>query len=152
MDDPSLEAAADTVRPWLESSFAGFFAGIEVEHEEHVMIIYRRPNPQLDAQVAEQVGNVQVVVRDARYSLIEMTTAIDRLLADERYWRDRGMAINGVSPAVDGSGVTVLTAGDPEELTDGLTTRYSDMAFVVRQQTVGFPIWTSPLPVWGQTP
>jgi hypothetical protein len=146
MNDPALEAAAEAARPWLEESFSDSFAGIELDHGEQLMIVYRRPDPRLDAELAERVRDVRFVTRDATFSIAEMTATIDQVLADEGYWHDLEMPITGVAPAADGSGVQVFTSGDPQELSTALAERYPDMAFDVRRQVAVFPVFTSPPP------
>jgi hypothetical protein len=148
-DDPALRAAAESARPWLEQLFADSFAGLELDHQNHVMIIYRRADPRLDAEVATRVRGVRIDLRDAKHSLAEMRAAIDRLYVDERYWRGRGLTITGAAPAENGSGVNVMTSGEPHELSSALAARYPGMSFAVRQQSVIPPVYTGSPPVWG---
>ena len=46
-----------------------------------------------------------------------------RPLADDGYWRERGVDIQGVGPAGDGNGV-VVTTQDPGPAQDLLASRY----------------------------
>ena len=116
MNDPNLLHAADTVQPVLEKSFADYYAGLALDHSRHVMIVYRRPDPALDAAVKSRAGGVAVDFRDAKYSLAEMQAVVRRVMADRAYWARHGVSVQTAAPMVDGSSVRVgTTQGAPAE-------------------------------------
>jgi hypothetical protein len=116
VNDPTLLDAADTVVPMLEKSFPDTYAGLALDHQQHVMTIYRRPDPALDAAVRARIPQVRVAFRDARFSLPQLRQLRDHIVADTAYWSGRGVSIQTVGAMVDGSGVGVGTLrGAPEE-------------------------------------
>lgn len=116
MNDPALQHAAYTVEPMLETSFPDTYAGLQLDHQQHVMIIYRRPDPALDTAVRARVPQVSVAFQDARFSLAQLLQLRDQIVADMAYWSGRGVSIQTVGAIVDGSGVRVGTVqGAPEE-------------------------------------
>jgi hypothetical protein len=134
-----LESAAAVVTPDLERSYPETFAGVTLDHANRIMIVYRRPDPALDAHVRAVSSGVHVVFRDARYSLAQMRSVVDRVAGDTAYWRGRGIGITGAVPRPDGSGVEVLVAAGGERERQALAARYSEMTIFVRQQTIVHP-------------
>jgi hypothetical protein len=121
--DPALEAAAHSIEPFLAKSFPDSFSGLELDHSHHVLLIYRRPDPRLDAAVKGRIPQVHVVVRDGKFSLKQMKQLADQIMADKGYWRTRGINIQSVGPISDGSGVLVGTSRGAAD-TDKLARRY----------------------------
>jgi hypothetical protein len=152
--DPALTAAAAAVQPLLQSSFTGTFAGLELRHDVPMMVVYRKPDPRLDQEITKAASGVRVEFRDAKYTLAEMTAAGSRVMDDRDYWKGRGTTISGAGPAVDGSGVQVITVNEAPDLAGALHERYPDMSFSVRKggevvppmYTGTLPVWTGPLP------
>ncbi|MCT2587769.1 hypothetical protein [Actinophytocola gossypii] len=145
--DPALRAAAAAVQPMLEQSFPDTFAGLEIRQDVPALIVYRKPDPPLDAKVSRAAPEVRVEFRDARYSLTEMTAAGDRLMDDRDYWKTRGTTVVAVGPAVDGSGVRVTTSNAADGFTEALRNHYPAMSFDVRQgNDVVPPIYTRSMP------
>ncbi|MFL6124897.1 hypothetical protein [Actinophytocola sp.] len=107
--DPALLGAADTIGPMLEKTFPDSYAGLSLDHRRHVMTVYRRPDPALDAAVRAKSGQVRVDFRDAKFSLAAMRQLVDRIMADRTYWGTRQVSIQTVAPMPDGSGVRVGT-------------------------------------------
>ncbi|MFI6096321.1 hypothetical protein ACIA8G_12240 [Lentzea sp. NPDC051213] len=130
--DPALTAAAAAIQPLLES-FTGTFAGLELRHEVPSLVVYRKPDPRLDAEVGKAASGVRVEFRDAKYSLAEMKAAGGRVMDDREYWKGRGLTISAVGPKVDGSGVEVTSVNEAGDFAGALHERYPDMAFVVRK-------------------
>ncbi|WP_367138258.1 hypothetical protein [Saccharothrix sp. HUAS TT1] len=128
---PALDTAAALVQPVLEERFADSFAGLEVRHDEPALVVHRRPDPRLDAEVTRLAPHVQVIFRDAEHTLVEMVAAVRRIEADEAHWRDLGVRIVTMGPAVDGSGVEVRTTSDPAGVRERLEARYPGMSFTV---------------------
>jgi hypothetical protein len=124
MNDPELLDAAGKVTPLLEKSFADTYAGLELDHPHHKMIVYRRPDPALDAAVKHQAEGVTIEFRDAKFSLATMKSLVARILADKPYWEGQGVHIESVGPMVDGSSVRVGTREGTADQTRLLETRY----------------------------
>jgi hypothetical protein len=115
-NDPALLGAADTIGPMLEKTFPDSYAGLSLDHQRHVMTVYRRPDPALDAEVRAKAGQVRVDFRNAKFSLAAMRQLVDRIMADKAYWGTRQVSIQTAGPMPDGSGVRVGTLrGEPGE-------------------------------------
>lgn len=89
--------------------FAESYAGLEVMPDQLSAVVYRVPSAQFDAFLREVAGEAAVVIRDAPYSVAELTALMERITADLDYWRERGIRINAFGARHDGSGVQVGT-------------------------------------------
>lgn len=144
-NDPAVSAAADRLDPLLRRAFAASYAGLVLNHDDHTVVVYRKPDAALDASVRNEVTDVSVELRDARLSLQEMEDLRDRVMADRAYWSQRGISISSAGPKADGSGIEVMTptggSGDRKKLTK----RYGTDAITVTKGSLIFPtapIWT----------
>lgn len=146
--DPAVTAAAEAVHPVLRDSFADTFAGLELRHEVPMLVVHRRPDPRLDAEVSRLAPGVRVEFHDAQHTLSEMSAAGARVMDDRGHWASRGATLVSVAPAVDGSGVQVVTSTEPGDLAGELRERYPAMSFDVRRGgEVVFPVHTGPVPI-----
>ncbi|MFS8099067.1 hypothetical protein LFM09_18240 [Lentzea alba] len=132
--DPGLTEAASVVRPRLEGEFAGTFAGLELRHEPSMLVVHRKPDAKLDAEIAEATPNVRVVFRDAKYTRVEMMAAAQQMLAETTHWQGLGIHVVTAEPAVDGSGVEVTTSNESVGVANQLQQRYPHMTFNVRSR------------------
>lgn len=130
MNDPALTRAADVVQPLLEKEFASTYAGLEMRSDVPMMVVYRKPDPALDAEVREVAPDVRIEFRDARYTRVEMDEYVRRVMDDGEYWKGRGIKIAQAGPAVDGSGVEVgVVAAPPGNFARQLDAYYPAMSF-----------------------
>ena len=125
------DEAASLLQPVLEERFADSFAGLELREDGSAVVVHRRPNPRLDAEVTRLAPHVQVIFRDAEHTLAEMEAVVRRIADDDAHWRGLGVDIVAVGPAVDGSGVDVSTTTDTADARERLEARYPDMSFTV---------------------
>lgn len=152
-ENPALTAAAATVQPLLQASYPDSFAGLVLHHEVPVLVIYRKPDASLDTEVEKVVSGVRVEFHDAKYTLVEMKAAADKVMDDREYWKGRGLTVNTVGPAADGSGVTVTSTTDAGDFAGALQERYPAMSFVVRKGSeVVHPVYTGPPPTYSSPP
>ncbi|WP_131518353.1 hypothetical protein [Kribbella capetownensis] len=128
-----MTAAADVLNPLLLRDFAESFAGLVLDHDKRVVIVYRKPDAALDARVREKVKGVTVQLRDARMSQREMADLRDRVIADTGYWSEHGVSINGAGPKPDGSGVEVMTTSGSTSDQKQLRAHYRTNAILVTQ-------------------
>lgn len=131
--DPALTKAADVVQPLLESRFASSYAGLEVRDDVPMLVIYRKPDPALDAEVRTAAPDVRIELRDARYTRVDMAEHVRRVMDDGDRWKDRGAEIVSAGPAVDGSGVRVGVTKAPDDLEQQLEEQYPAMSFHVEE-------------------
>jgi hypothetical protein len=147
--DPALQAAADRTGPMLENDFRETYAGLELDHQARRMIIYRKPDPRLETVVRSQNPGVDIVYRDARFSLAEMRVLVERILADQPYWHTQGIEIRAVGPRTDGNGVIVtLSAKDIPKGAPALKQRYGADRVTVEEGSI-VPMPASP---WAPRP
>ncbi|MET8765245.1 hypothetical protein [Lentzea sp. NPDC004782] len=148
MNDPALAAAAHVVQPLLESKFASTYAGLEMRNDVPMMVVYRKPDPSLDAEVRQVAPGVRIEFRDARYTRAEMGEYVKRVMDDTQYWKGRGISITSAGPEVDGSGVQVgVVAPPPGNFARYLDEHYPAMSF--KLQSTGEIV---PLPYTGSVP
>ncbi|MEU7474839.1 hypothetical protein AB0A63_02575 [Lentzea sp. NPDC042327] len=152
VNDPVVSAAADVVQPVLASRYATTYAGLEVRGD--TLVVHRKPDPALDAEIAGLAPHARILFQDARYTKSEMQAAVTRVMDDREHWKSRGADVNVAGPKTDGSGVEVGTAEEPPaDLAAQLQDRYPGMTFSVRRQgTVVFPVYTGPVPVLPSSP
>ncbi len=150
MNDPALTKAADVVQPLLEKKFASTYAGLEMRHDVPMMVVYRKPDPVLDAEVRKAAPDVRIEFRDARYTLVEMAEYVRRVMDDYEYWKGRGIRIAQAGPAVDGSGVQVgVVAPPPGDIARQLEAYYPAMSFTLELTGEVVPApYTRPVPVF----
>ncbi|MFC6023074.1 hypothetical protein ACFP2T_43850 [Plantactinospora solaniradicis] len=135
-EDPELVAAAQTVEAELRQAFPDTFSGLRLDNDENRLIVYRRPDPRLDARVRELAPSVTVDLRDAAHSLAAMLRTVDRVVADGAYWAERGITITGAAPRADGSGVSVYTRTGDDKERAALSGRYPEMPLTVEKRTI----------------
>jgi hypothetical protein len=150
MNDPALMAAAEVVQPLLERKFADTYAGLEMRNDVPMMVVYRKPDPSLDAEVRKIAPGVRIEFRDARYTRIEMGEYVKRVVNDTEYWRGRGISIVSAGPEVDGSGVEVgVVAAPPGNFARYLDEHYPAMSFKLRVSGKVVPApYTGSIPVF----
>jgi hypothetical protein len=150
MNDPALTRAADVVQPLLEKEFASTYAGLEMRGEVPMMVVYRKPDPALDAEVRKAAPDVRIEFRDARHTRAEMAEYVRRVMDDGEYWKGRGIRIAQAGPAVDGSGVEVgVVAAPPGDFARQLEACYPAMSFKLKMTgEVVLAPYTGPAPVF----
>lgn len=133
MNDPALSRAAGAVQPMLELRFKSTYAGLEIRNDVPMMVIYRKPDPELDAEVRRAAPDVRIEFRDARYTRTEMAEHVQRVMDDTEYWKGRGVEIVSAGPDVDGSGVRVGSTNALGDFAQQLEERYPAMSFNVEK-------------------
>jgi hypothetical protein len=100
--------AAMRVEGLCQDRFPDRYAGLELR--PGVIVVYRKPSPQLDDAVRALVPGFEVSFRDAPYSQRELQPLRDRITADIDYWKGRGITVSTVGVKNDGTAVVVGTA------------------------------------------
>jgi hypothetical protein len=135
-NDAAVTAAADRLEAILRLRFAGSYAGLVLEHETRTVVVYRKPDGALDERVRAEAKDVNLVLRNARLSLVEMQALSDRVVADIPYWARRGIVIGSVGPMPDGSGISVMTTNGSASDRDNLMKRYATDAIAISAGTI----------------
>jgi hypothetical protein len=114
--DPAQRAdtvdQAPAVERFCRSRFPDHYAALAVGGDQQSLVVYRRPLGGFDVAVHQRFPDLAVSFEEARYSERELTVAVQRIVADMGYWRERGVEIHGVGSAGDGNSVLVTTS-DP---------------------------------------
>ncbi|MGW4210563.1 hypothetical protein ACWEIJ_21410 [Lentzea sp. NPDC004789] len=149
MNEP-LAAAAHVVQPLLERKFANTYAGLEMRNDVPMLVVHRKPDPKLDAEVREVAPGVRIEFRDARYTRAEMSEHVRRVMDDTEYWKGRGISIVSAGPEVDGSGVLVgVVAPPPGNFARYLDEHYPAMSFKLTSSgEIKVAPYTGPVPVF----
>jgi hypothetical protein len=127
-----LSAAANTVQMPLRSLWSESYAGLEINDDQ--LVVYRKPDPALDAFVRERVKDVEVDFRDAPHSLDELELLTERVRVDWHYWSTRECAIKMITPRADGTGITVVVAaGDLAAAREEFRQRYGDQPITLHR-------------------
>jgi hypothetical protein len=135
-NEPAVTAAGDRLEPILRLQFADSYAGLVLEHETRTVIVYRKPDGALDERARAEAKDVNVVLRNARMSLVEMQLLSDRVVADLVYWGRRGIVIGSVGPMPDGSGISVMTTNGSASDRENLMKRYATDAITISAGTI----------------
>ncbi len=92
----SLDSTAQRLAPYLEAHFAGYFASVLVDDPHGQLVVFRLPDPHLDATVCAMAGRTRVVFVNARYSYLRQHQLLARIGADRGYWRRHGIVVNSL--------------------------------------------------------
>jgi hypothetical protein len=103
-----MAAAVDRIG----ARFPQVYAGVELAPDHSQIIVFRIPSAPFDAAVRAALPGKPVGLVDAAHSARQLNALLNRVSADESYWKSRGIPLNWLSPQVDGSCVQVATT-DP---------------------------------------
>jgi hypothetical protein len=117
-----LTAACDELFPVRETSDDDGYTSLAIDLDKYSVTLYwRGPVPSRVQEAAERVrrSGITVHVMSARYSLVELQAAVDAVISDERRRSvPQGLRCISFSPAVDGSGVEIVTGSLDDELVE----------------------------------
>ena len=105
----ALAAAMARIDEGGRANHAASYAGLEVDQQRVRAIVYRVPSAPFDDFIRQAAEDTCVFVRDAPYSLEELTAWHDRVVTDLNAWRARGVRISSIAARHDGAGVEIGT-------------------------------------------
>ena len=112
-EPPGAHEAINEIQTAGLDRYRDVYTGVQVVPEAGYHIVYRVPSTKLSAEYDELIrraaGTNCIVIRDARFSQAALTELQNRITDDFALWRGKGIQINTVFAAHDGSGVTVGT-------------------------------------------
>jgi len=125
----------------LRASYPNTFSGAVIEQHgsKFQVIIYRLPDPALDADVHARMAGYDVGFEDSSYSYSSLSGVARRINADKAYWKDRRIAIGSALVAGDGSTVVVDCSTPLPAAQDAFTSRYGADAMRMVLLTAGEP-------------
>lgn len=135
----ALAAAMTRIEEGGRAHHRESWAGLEVDEPAVRAIVYRVPSAAFDDFVRQAAQDACVVVRDAAYSLAELTALHQRIVADLPHWQALGIRIATVGARNDGAGVEVGTQ-DPVAARAALPERYAGAPVIVVQQGPVLPL------------
>jgi hypothetical protein len=91
-----LDPLVQRLAPYLQRHFSATYASVLVDSPNNQLVIFRLPDPRLDAAARAMAGRVHLSFVNARYSYARQHELINRILADEGYWRRHGVSITSV--------------------------------------------------------
>ena len=113
-----LDATAQRLTPYLERHFGTAYASVLVDDPHNQLVVYRLPDPKLDAAALALAGRTRLAFVTARFSFLRQLQVLARIAHDLGYWRSHGIVINsrgttnGVHCAVI---VTTSTGGTQQQ-------------------------------------
>lgn len=108
--DPALTATYERMRTLLESAFPDTYTGQFEDDVNHLVIVYRRPDPALDRRVRAEFPTTRVLFADARFARTQLNAFGRLVMHDRDYWRGRGITVEAVANGAVGEGVDVFVA------------------------------------------
>lgn len=124
-----LSTAASTIEAFGRSNHPESYTGLTLDADQRSLMVYRRPSASFDTELHHILAGLPVSVHDARYSERAMLAVVERLGADDAYWREQGLRIVAFGPRHDGTGID-LTTPDVELAQRLLPARY-DLEFLI---------------------
>jgi hypothetical protein len=125
---PALDVAAHDVETALKAKYANWYSGLAVQEPlgpddktPYALLIYRIPNPALDAAAQAAAPDTKIIFFDAKYSFVQCDALDTEVTNDHKYWAGQGLTINswGCKNGLVTIGVTV-----PDKWKAALTARY----------------------------
>lgn len=101
-----LDPVVLRLAPYLERHFAGSYTTVVIDSPHNRLVVYRVPDPALDAAAHSVAGRTRLFFVDSHYPYGRQHELLDRIGADLGYWRRQGIRItswtasNGVHCAV----------------------------------------------------
>jgi len=123
----ALDEIADRVQTYSVGHFSGVYTSVEIRNETNRVRVYRVPSAEFDTWILKEFAAVCVEVVDSSHSRQELDALQQRIVVDIDYWKGRGIPINIVSMAPDGSGVQVTTT-NVAKASEELPARYGAAA------------------------
>lgn len=134
--DAEAGEVANRIGPRLNALWGYAFAGLEQDGDR--LIIYRKPNTDLDTTVRKWAGDVEVDFRDAPWSLDDLRPLVDRVHADRQHWAEQEIQIRYVTTRPDGTGVNVVAqTNDLDAAQTAFTLTYDTRVTVALPATTG---------------
>lgn len=131
-----LTSTAEQVGHIVHPRYGRRYSGMVLRPASGTLIVYRKPGGDLDRAVRSQVTGVKLVFKSARYSEEEMFSLVDQIMNDTKYWRGRGIHVNGAGPLPDGAGVSVMTDAGTDVESARLSRYYSSRIVAERGSAV----------------
>jgi hypothetical protein len=112
-----LDATAQRLAPYLQRHFGAAYAAVLIDDPHDQLVIYRLPDPRLDAVARAMAGRTRVAFVTARYSFQRQLQVLARIAHDLGYWRGRGVVINsrGTTNGVHCAVIVATSTGGPQQ-------------------------------------
>jgi hypothetical protein len=137
-----LSEAASTISAAAQQRYPEVYAGVELDVPGDVVIVHRRPTAGFDEAIAALVPGVTVRFAYSPHSEAQVTAWQERVVADQTYWRSRGITLNGIGPRF--GQCVVVQVDDPERDRLAIVTHYPDWSICVEQGGPAVPLVGAP--------
>jgi hypothetical protein len=132
VDVDALRSTAERVERVARTRYPAFYGGVAIDEECQAVILYRRPNPAMDAELSSAARGSQLILREARFARGDLDRLSVRIRADTAALRDEGVDVVTVGVAASAQGVEVGVRRLTDDVADRLVRRYGD-AVIVRE-------------------
>jgi hypothetical protein len=122
----SLSQLADAVHRLGEDQHRTTYAGLIMDTDLDRVLVWRIPSPEFDQALADLPGHEKIVTMCATHSYADLMTTVDRLTADQDYWKAQGLTLHQFGPEYKDNCVLVTTE-DPARARTELTARYPNL-------------------------
>jgi hypothetical protein len=129
----TLTTAASSLQSFLKTSYGRSYAGLRIDTAGQQLMIYRKPDPALDAAARARNPHIKMVFRDAAFSLRQLLQLTNQITADRAHWARQGLDIQVVGAETDGSGVRVGATESSESRRGMLVRRYGTDAISIEK-------------------
>lgn len=89
----SVTATADVLEPVLRQRFPETYAGLELDHGKHTVIVWRLPDKALDDEVRALAPGAKIAFTEARVPIARKSTLAAQIMTDQAMWAGKGIEI-----------------------------------------------------------
>lgn len=89
----SVTATADVLEPVLRQRFSETYAGLELDHGQHTVIVWRLPDKALDDEVRALAPGAKIAFTEARVPIARRSTLAAQIMSDREMWAKKGIDI-----------------------------------------------------------
>jgi hypothetical protein len=126
-----LNQIADAIASAGIQQYPESFAGVAVDTDENVVMVWRKESPAFDQYISQQPWHRNVRLNNASHSHADLAATLDRLRSDFEYWKARGIVLHELGSKPDGSCVDVGVE-NPTEAVRELAAHYGQLPICVR--------------------
>lgn len=124
----ALDDAVQKVKTAVSGKYAKWYSGIALQQPvgpkdqtPYAVLVYRVPNPALDAAAQAASPTTKMIFIDTKYSAVQCDAVQAKVSKDVGYWKSRGLSLNGWGCQ---NGLVDIGITDPAAWKSALDARY----------------------------
>jgi hypothetical protein len=133
-----LTNAYTKVETAARKRFPDTYAGSRLDLPGNALVVHRKPSPGFEEAIRALVPGVTVRFAYASHSERQVNAWTERVIADQDYWKRRGITLHGIGPDM-GQGVFV-EIDNPLRDDIALIIHYDDLPLRIEQGEPGVPL------------